>query len=900
MDSATQEELIRRSQERGYLEIKDGRIRYHCRRRYEDDFTDPEEHVRAALFSWLILEREYSNTQIDVEVSVPRRTPADRADLVLYEDEACQVPYLVAEAKTRGIGEPEVRQAIEQSFGNANSLRAKYALFDNLDVSRLYDVASFPPTERDRNLLGSRENLARDFGRALQFRLTAGGIPGNSDIGPVAAAELENRVRRVHGLIWAGGMRDPLTAFNEWSKLIFAKVHDERHTPNGRPRRFQVGAQENAVRVANRVSELYEEARRADPSIFSEPIDLPDDKIRDVVRIFDHIGLTLMDVDALGSAFEAFFGTVFREELGQYFTPRPLVRFIVAMLAPQEEDLILDPTAGTGGFLLEALFQAWKKIDQVYAGQPEMERRKYDFARQHLYGIEINSMVGRVCQTNLLVHRDGHTNIEVANTCLNNVFQNPRISVANPPFTVVLGNPPFGDDVQEGDTDRLGGNHLEDFEVARGRSKIDSELVVLERSVKFLCPGGRLGVVVPDGVLNNSGEQSKCPAFRRFLLKNTRILAVVSLPDHAFRKQGAQNKTSLLFCRRYTTEEQRVFDLAYARAMQELSDGSPQGDTEVESEAIGRALRELRYKLFFAEAEDIGYTATGIPTTTNDLYNAEDRVPQSDDESTILGQYWKFVRDPASYGGNETSACMADWIDSVFTAHRAHRLDPKYHLFKREVQRPAKQGTIRYTLGDVLIARREGVAPFDNPDTEFLTLTLTQEGQLRPREAGLGNNPPAWFGVYFKPNSRWYRACAGDLIISRIDLWKGCVSVISEEFDGAIVTQEFPLYQVKEDIIRPYYLKLLLRTGYFQRAVRAITTGHSNRRRTQSDDLEALEVFLPPVEVQDRMIAIVTAKEAQRELSHRVLEELLRDVDASITGETDPDDLVQKWRGEGE
>ena len=127
-------------------------------------------------------------------------------------------------------------------------------------------------------------------------------------------------------------------------------------------------------------------------------------------------------------------------------------------------------------------------------------------------------------------------------------------------------------------------------------------------------------------------------------------------------------------------------------------------------------------------------------------------------------------------------------------------------------------------------------------------------------------------------------------------MWKGCVSVISEEFDGAIVTQEFPLYQVREDIIRPYYLKLLLRTGYFQRAVRAVTTGHSNRRRTQDDDLEALEVFLPPVEVQDRMIEIVTAKEAQRELSHRELEELWRDVDASITGDTDPDDLVQKWR----
>ena len=160
-------------------------------------------------------------------------------------------------------------------------------------------------------------------------------------------------------------------------------------------------------------------------------------------------------------------------------------------------------------------------------------------------------------------------------------------------------------------------------------------------------------------------------------------------------------------------------------------------------------------------------TATGILTTTNNLYSAKDRVPRSDDESTILGQYWKFVLDPASYGGNETPACMAEWIDSVFTAHRAHRLDPKYHLFKREARRPAKQGTIRYTLGDVLIARREAVVPFDSPDKEFLTLTLTQEGQLRPREAGLGNNPPACMVCISSPTAGGIELVLGDLIISR-------------------------------------------------------------------------------------------------------------------------------------
>jgi len=888
MDESTQRDLIRHASDRGYLEIKDNRVRYVCRRVYEDDFTDPEEPVRAAVYAWLILGREYPNTQIDIEATVPRRTPADRADIVVYEDVKCLQPYLVVETKERGIGPAEVTRAVEQAFGNANSLRAKYALFDNLDSSRLYDIANFPPGERETNHLGPRQNLAREFGRALEFHLIAGNM---ADIKPVDASDLENRVRRAHGLIWAGGMRDPLTAFNEWSKLIFAKVHDERHTPNGQPRRFQVGAGESTVRVGNRIRALYDEARIGDPSIFSEPISLPDDKIRDVVRTFEEVGFTLMDIDALGMAFEAFFGTVFREGLGQYFTPRPLVRFTVAMLMPQERDILLDPTAGTGGFLLEALFQVWKNVDRAYAGQPELERRKYDFARQHLYGIEVHPIVGRICQTNLLVHRDGHTNIEVGKTCLDTSFRNPRIKTAESPFTIVLGNPPFGDAIEEGDSDRLGSSHLDDFELARGRSKIDSELVILERAIKFLAPGGRLGMVVPDGLLNNTGKQSRCPAFRRFLLRYTRVLAVVSLPDHAFRRQGAQNKTSLLFCQRYTEEEQRVFKHSYREALQEIKD-EPLSEVEKEDQAIRGALLRQRYRVFTAEANNVGYTATGMPSQLNDLFNAENRVPRYDVQNTILGQYAQFHRDPAGYEGSLHPPCLAEWIDQAFEAHKSHRLDPKYHLFKREAHQSSPEAMKRYKLSEVLTRRKNAVIPYESPDKEFLTLTLTQEGELKPREAGVGNNPPTWFGVYFTPGVKWYQARAGDLIVSRIDVWKGCVSIIPDEYDGAIVTQEFPVYAVREETIRPYYLKLLLRTDYFRRAIRAVTTGHSNRRRTQDDDFENLEILLPDVTVQDRIIEAVKRREAKREAATSEYEQLLAKVENFIMGTIDIDESL--------
>ena len=109
----------------------------------------------------------------------------------------------------------------------------------------------------------------------------------------------------------------------------------------------------------------------------------------------------------------------------------------------------------------------------------------------------------------------------------------------------------------------------------------------------------------------------------------------------------------------------------------------------------------------------------------------------------------------------------------------------------------------------------------------------------------------------------------GDVVFSSIDLWKGCISLVPDEFDGALVTKEFPIYQITDDRLDPAFLSCLLRSRYYQRAFRAITTGHSNRRRTQIPDFEALEICFPPDKnVQQNLITeIVQAKTGQREVS---------------------------------
>jgi type I restriction enzyme M protein len=156
-------------------------------------------------------------------------------------------------------------QGVEQLFGNANSLRAPFGLYDEGDVSTFFDIANFPSMERTTNRRGDRNSLQAQYGETPIYAFHAG-TP--NDIASATRQMLENRIRRAHSIIWAGGKRDPLTAFDEWSKLLFAKVSDERRTPNGTPRTFQVGTKETTAAVATRIHQRFAQACAQDPSVF--------------------------------------------------------------------------------------------------------------------------------------------------------------------------------------------------------------------------------------------------------------------------------------------------------------------------------------------------------------------------------------------------------------------------------------------------------------------------------------------------------------------------------------------------------------------------------------------------------------------------------------------------------
>lgn len=567
--------VLRKGQELGIIAVDElaDKVIYRLGVERQYKWSDPEEQVRAEFILTLIFHYDYSPQRIATELSIPGRTPTNWADLVVFRDDRRRDPYITIEVGAPTISPAERSQKIEQLFGYANALDSEFAVYyDTVDVKQCWQVRGQGGLERTRNLVG---DIPRNYGEIPEYTYIH---QGGHDLRSVPSHVLSHLFKQCHNDLWSGGRLGPTEAFDEMSKLIFAKLYDELRTPNGKPYQFQWGTYETDIIAANRVIACYEAARDSDTGVFTEDIRSEPHKIASVVKRLQHVSLDRTDPDAKGRAFEQFLGEVFRGNLGQYFTRRELVDFLVGMAQPALDDLILDPACGSGGFLVHSMRSVFQQIEDSYRGNNHtIFRLKEDFAKNHIYGIEINERIARVAMMDMVVNEDGHTNIEVGSG-LDKAFTNS--SLKDGYFSLILTNPPFGDTVKREERDKLGQSDLEDYELSRGKRTAKSEVLFIERCTRFLREGGRFGMVVPDGVLSNPSAQH----VREYLMRNFQVQAIVALPSFAFRKSGSGIRTSLVLARKWKTGEHRRQD----------------------------------YSMFMAIADHIGYDATARPDS-NDL-----------------------------------------------------------------------------------------------------------------------------------------------------------------------------------------------------------------------------------------------------------------------------------------
>jgi type I restriction enzyme M protein len=576
----TFEKILKDGERKGYFRVfNDGAKIEYLPSGHKENLNDPEEKVRAEYYFDLLEKYHYPAKRVEIETEMPARVPRFFADIVIYEDDAKKKPYIVVECKKDGISDAEFEQATKQAIGNARVLHAPFAICVAGNTRRAMETAEWNDKEPEKATI---TDIPISYGKIEEYRFKKG--DPDWDLKTLDKSELKRALEKSHNTLWAGGKRNPTVAFDELCKIIFVKIRDEkRGRKTGEYYDFQIKTHEKAESVYKRLDSIYQEAKQKDPEVFKESLKIDPEELYTVVGHLQSVSLNKTDLDTKGVAFEQFMEDFFKGKSGQYFTPREIVSFAVKMMDIKNDDLVLDPACGSGGFLLHALDEVRNQAEEYYEGDDaEKYRFWHDFAQNNLFGIEINDSIARVAKMNMIIHDDGHTNVigfdaleDVGKmTEKNRGFEKNR-------FDVIVTNPPFGANVKRSEHP-----YLEKFALGQNGKKYrdnqKTEILFIERCIDFLKPGtGQMAIVLPDGILTNASTQY----VRDFIMEHCQILAIVSMPIFAFAHYGAAVKSSLVFVRR-----------------------------KAEREKLGR------YKIFMAIAEHIGYDAKGKKDNQNDLF----------------------------------------------------------------------------------------------------------------------------------------------------------------------------------------------------------------------------------------------------------------------------------------
>jgi len=702
------------------IQEKDNKIFSHVRKTWL--IKTPEELVRQNYLLVIVNEYGYYLDQIAEELSVTGRGAGNaRADFVIWKSiedkQNSKAPLIIVECKSDNItisskdytqGDNYARITDAPFFATHNSKETKYwRVKKDRMPGYIEEIEDMPKAGADEKQI---EDL---LARLKVFKEN----------------EFADLLHSCHNIIRNREKLDPVAAFDEIAKILFMKVYAERNLKSDMKNNiFTLDYVEQAETYnPEYLNDIFEKTKRefGKDKIFGrdEKINLRANTIKSIIKKLEKYNLSGTSTDIKGIAFEKFLGKTFRGEIGQFFTPRPIVEFIVQMVLPKENDIICDPASGSGGFLIRFFEivreQIYDSVDKEYQKQKtkiEKEKRLseeekaeklieiynelqkqldiessssrvWHLANRCIYGTDANDRMARTSKMNMIMHGDGHGGIHHHDGFLNvnGIFEER--------FDIVLTNPPFGQSVEKDDTvvdsqieldeeivsqyRRIYGEAYASsqakvkaakgkpittlFNLPKGNS-IKTELLFIERCLSLLKPGGRMGIVLPEGVYNNPS----LAYVRRFAEDRAYISAIISIPQETFVSAKSFVKTSLLFIHKFTESESKTWASLLEEKNKEIlgkqnkerkalediikdqkADKNKKKEAKakikeldefVQSESRRLARIEFDYPIFMCVAEHVGISSTGEED--------ESEFPE------ILGEYKKFKKNPKGYAAN--------------------------------------------------------------------------------------------------------------------------------------------------------------------------------------------------------------------------------------------------------
>lgn len=529
---------VQRAVEDGYIVIsadeEKRKIRYPAFGGKTRNFENSDEKLLAKFCAELIYKYKYPANRIKIG--------ENGADVVIFRDDNCKNIYAAIDIKANFNTDAEFNRVIEQSISNVirTTVGTEYIGVISEKARRLFDVSNaFDTFERESNIVA---DLPVEYGEPPNFRFFKG---TDDDIQSLERDDFISVIKKCHKAVWGGGRFSPSNAFAELCKLVLLKIDDERECKEGEPYQFQIKSYEPLTAFVERINMLYVLRKEKKPDVYTENIKVNDRTLQSIVSYLESISISKTDLDTRRDAFEMLSEIFFKGENGRYFTPRPIVDFCVNMMKPKRNWRILDPACGSGGFLIYAYEYICKQMGDLLDKHTDVR----------IFGIEKNSEIARIAETNMAVY--GADNVMIS--CFDSLEDTEHIHECNEcisegSFDLIITNPSYGP-VTFSDMPYMSkyifGNTTDSKGKLKARKSQASEVLFVERVWRFLKPGtGKAAIILPDNILTNAGMQY----VRDFILEKFQLIGIVSLPQHAMSHFGGV-KTSIVFVRKRDADE---------------------------------------------------------------------------------------------------------------------------------------------------------------------------------------------------------------------------------------------------------------------------------------------------------------------------------------------------------
>lgn len=393
--------------------------------------------------------------------------------------------------------------------------------------------------------------------------------------------EIKSKVQSLWDRLWAGGLSNPITAIEQISYLLFMKRLENFHPKTPKNFKWSSYHQFKGEKLASHVKDNVFEYIKTNLSKKGEPFadSMVDASFRinnpslleDAIEIIDSIYLEIQKQEKEDSQyFQDIQGDVYEHLLkqtseagknGQFRTPRHVIQMMMELLNPDIDGKICDLACGSGGFLVGAyqfiITKNSKNITSDDNGLPKgIDGSKLTTPQKKLlkedifYGFDIDQTMVRIGIMNLMMHGITKPKITHLDT-LSSDYESHEGDQPSEKYKYILANPPFTGKINSltvsENLDRVY-PPKKDKEGHREKQTVQSELLFLERIIYMLEENGKAAVIVPEGLLFNSGGAYR--EIRKILMTDCNLEGVVSLPEGVFMPYTNVKTSVLIFSKR--------------------------------------------------------------------------------------------------------------------------------------------------------------------------------------------------------------------------------------------------------------------------------------------------------------------------------------------------------------